>query len=301
MEAATMLKNKREDVIDKMIRISKEKPLLPEKFIPWEAPIKPKQFFLPAGLISIAGHAAYENLADTQKMNLSKLEAAQVIYSYAWSESLACIYFNRRIMNISTQSQEYRFLLRELIEEFRHQDMFLKVIDRMGVSPVEASGLHKWIGIFSTRFLPDSFLYISILTIEQMADIYGDEIRKDVNGDIVMKKAAELHHIEEARHMYFAKYWLEQYTGTANLFLKSLYNLVALCNILFMLTLYFQKVNFANTGGAALAGQFKPLKRYYYAKFARQNLSSIVDWIESWDGFNPFTKWIWKSVFKTNF
>jgi hypothetical protein len=45
--------------VEKLIRISKTKPLLPEQFVPWEDEPKEDDIFLPEELVSLAGHPLY--------------------------------------------------------------------------------------------------------------------------------------------------------------------------------------------------------------------------------------------------
>jgi hypothetical protein len=60
--------------IERLIRISKEKPLLPETFVPWNTEEAPKHIFLPPKLISLYGLPIYETLSDLQKRELARLE-----------------------------------------------------------------------------------------------------------------------------------------------------------------------------------------------------------------------------------
>ena len=50
--------------IERLIRISKEKPLLPETFVPWDTVELPEHTFLPEKLISLFGHPVYDTLTD---------------------------------------------------------------------------------------------------------------------------------------------------------------------------------------------------------------------------------------------
>ncbi|MDH4092090.1 MAG: hypothetical protein OEV74_06165 [Cyclobacteriaceae bacterium] len=46
--------------IERLIRISKENPLLPEKFVPWDVSIGVDEFYLPLELVSLRGLPVYE-------------------------------------------------------------------------------------------------------------------------------------------------------------------------------------------------------------------------------------------------
>ena len=101
-----------EATIERLIRISKEKPLLPEVFIPWHEQMLDEERFMPESLISLHGHPLWETLSAEQQRELGRHEIVQVMYSYAWSEGLACLFFNRHLLTLQPDSVEYRFLLR---------------------------------------------------------------------------------------------------------------------------------------------------------------------------------------------
>ncbi|MBS1503263.1 MAG: diiron oxygenase, partial [Bacteroidetes bacterium] len=60
--------------IERLIRISKEKPLLPETYIPWTDELQPGEYFLPSHLISLEGVTLYETLTTEQKLELGRHE-----------------------------------------------------------------------------------------------------------------------------------------------------------------------------------------------------------------------------------
>jgi len=110
--------------IERLIKISKEHPLMPDAYIPWQEEPKPDEIFLPEVLASLQGLDIYDTLTPTQKLELGRHELVQVIASYAWGESLFCLFMTRHLLTLPLDNVEHRFLLRELIEEFRHQEMF---------------------------------------------------------------------------------------------------------------------------------------------------------------------------------
>ncbi len=73
-----------EQEIERLIRISKEHPLLPETYIPWQEDPKADEIFLPELLTSLQGLPVYDTLTTAQKLDLGRHELVQVIYSYGW-------------------------------------------------------------------------------------------------------------------------------------------------------------------------------------------------------------------------
>src|SRR6188768_1660530 len=191
--------------VERLIRISKENPLLPEKFIPWDEDIEEGYHYLGKKLISLEGLPIYETLTPDQKLELSRHEVVQSMYAYAWSEGLFCLFMNRYILTLPPDHIEYRFLLRELIEEFRHQEMFSMAITRLNCEPIKQSRVQNFIGLFTAKYFPADTLFMVSLTLELIADMYGEHIRNDENAYRVLQKVSQLHNIEEARHILFTK------------------------------------------------------------------------------------------------
>jgi hypothetical protein len=295
-----MKANNFELVAERLIKVSQEKPMLPEKFVPWADEPDSQTLFLPDKMVSLQGHPLWDNMTREQQTELGRLEVVQVMYSYAWSETLACYFFNRHLLTLQPDSVEYRFLIRELIEEFRHQEMFGMAIRKLQRTPVQPSHLHRFFGNFTVRFFPSSLVFMSVLSIEFMADIYAKHIRKDPNVYSVLRKSSELHHIEEGRHIVYTEEWLKKYTEKAGFIKASLYSLVVMLNIYFMRTLYVQKEFFVQLGVENPEKYYRAAVKNYNQKFKDIALKATVEFVQSFHGFNFLTRPFWKWLLKVN-
>jgi hypothetical protein len=287
-----------EATVERMIQISKDHPLLPETFIPWNDEPGPDTSFVPERLVSLQGHPLWDTLTKQQQIELGRLEVVQVMYSYAWSETLACYFFNRHLLTLNPDSVEYRFLIREIIEEFRHQEMFGMAIRKLERVPILPTRAHKFFGNFTARHLPSSMVFISVLSIELMADIYAKHIRKDEQVFSVMRKSSELHHIEEGRHIFYTEAWLEKFTHGAGFIKATVYSILVLSNIYFMRTLYVQKDFFVQLGVNDPDKYYKAAVKNYNEKFQDFALKATIDYVNTFNGYNWLTRPLWRWVLK---
>jgi hypothetical protein len=287
-----------ESMAERMIQISKEKPLLPESFIPWADQPDSDTLFMPDKLVSLQGHILWNYLSKEQQIELGRLEVVQVMYSYAWSETLACLFLNRHLLTLNPDSVEYRFLIREIIEEFRHQEMFGMAIRKLARIPVLPTRAHKFFGNLTVRYLPAALVFMSVLSVELMADTYAKHIRKDTKVFSVLRKTSELHHIEEGRHIFYTEAWLEKFTKNAGFFKASVYSMMVLLNIYFMRTLYVQKCFFEEIGVPDPATYYKEAVKNSNLKFSQYALKSTVDFTKSFNGFNWLTTPLWRYILK---
>jgi len=282
--------------IERLIKISQANPMLPASFIPWEQEAVAEDKFLPEKLISLYGHPLYEQLTDAQKVELGKQEVVQVMYSYAWSETLACLFFTRHLLTLDNTSVEYRFLLREIIEEFQHQEMFSKVIIQLDGDPIRPSRIHHMVGKFTAKYFPADLVFMSVLAVELIADTYGKFIRRDKGVYKVLRKVSELHNIEEGRHIHYTKMWLEKFTQKAGIFKRSLYSMVVLMNIFFMRTLYVKQEIFERIGVDNPKDYQKVAYKHYKKNFAETCLDEAIEFVKEINGFNKFTRFMWRKV-----
>jgi len=284
--------------IERLIRISKENPLLPEKFIPWEEDIAEGHHYLSKNLISLEGIPIYDTLTPHQKLELSRHEVVQSMYAYAWSEGLFCLFMNRYILTLPPDHIEYRFLLRELIEEFRHQEMFSMAITRLNGQPVRPNRIQNFIGLFTAKYFPADTVFMVSLTLELIADMYGEHIRNDEKAYRVLQKVSQLHNIEEARHILFTKDLLKRYIKKAGFLKRSWYSVAIVLNILFFQKMYVKREIFERIGMNNSKQVYKMAYANYQQKFARECLGTITDFVKSFDGFNWITKPVWKLLIK---
>lgn len=283
-----------EQEIERLIRISKEHPLLPETYIPWQEDPLPDDIFLPELLTSLYGLPIYNTLTPAQKSDLGRHELVQVIYSYSWGENLFCLFMSRRMLVTSPDSAEHKFLIRELIEELRHQEMFTQAIERIGGKPLPQTRIHKFIGNFSNKYLPADFLFMGSVSIEMVTDIYGNYARKNKQVYPVLRKMFDLHSIEEGRHIVFTKALLKDYSAKAGYIKRTLYSLTIALNIYFLRTMYVKKEIFNRIGIENPDQVYKLAYNNFKQKFAERCLGDLVGFVQSWNGFNRSTRWAWR-------
>ena len=282
--------------IERLIKISKDKPLLPETYVPWLQKIKADEVFLPEQLSSLYGLPFYDSLTSDQQRELGRHEMTQVVYSYGWGEGLFCVFMSRYILSLKPESAEYRFLIRELIEEYRHQEMFAQTITTINGDPILPSRTHRWIGMFAAKYLPVDFLFMGSLSVELITDTYGDKTRKHPAIFHVLKKVFDLHSIEEGRHIHFTKGLLKRYSDNAGVIKRTIYSFVILFNVYFIRSLYVKQEVYDRIGLPDATGVYKMALPHYRNKFTGIGLTKVVEFVDSWNGFNMATRWAWRKL-----
>jgi hypothetical protein len=284
--------------VERLIKISTQKPLIPQEFVPWETVLEHHHVLMPESLLSLHGHELYDWLNIGQQKELARREIIQVMYSYAWSEGLACLFFTKHLITLDPTSVEYRFLVRELIEEFRHQEMFSLAIRKLQRKPLMPNWTHRKLAALSLRFLPADIMFMSVLGIELMTDVYGKKLREEKDVYPILQKVSELHNIEEGRHIHYTKLWLKRYTDKAGVVRRSIYSIVICLNIYFMQTLYVPKDLFETVAVMKPRKFYRAARKNLREKFSVNCLGDAIEFVDSFNGFNAFTRFIWRKVLK---
>ena len=282
--------------IERLIKISKEHPLMPDTYIPWQEAPKPGEIFLPEVLASLQGLELYDTLTPTQKLELGRHELVQVIASYAWGECLFCLFMTRHMLTLPIDNVEHRFLIREMVEELRHQEMFERAITQLGGKPIKQTRLHKFFGHFSNKYLPADYLFMGSVSVELVTDVYGNYARKNPQVYQVLRKMFDLHNIEEARHILFTKALLKRYSSKAGYIKRTLYSYVILFNILFVRTMYVKQEIYERIGMENPAAAYQLAAKNFKNKFAETCLDDIIEFVKDWGGLNRATRWAWRWV-----
>jgi hypothetical protein len=292
------ISNADKTLFERLIRISKEKPLMPETFVPWETEFVDGNIYLPESIVSLAGLPIYDQLTAFQKQELGRHEVVQAMYAYCWSEGLFCVFMNRYILNRNTQDLERQFLIRELIEEYRHQEMFANAIKKLNGNPIEVTRIQRVIAGFTAKFMPDSVLFLSCIAIEMMADQYGELIRKDSDSYPVLRKVSQLHNIEEARHILYTQAVLKRHTAGAGFLRSTFYSLLVLGNMRFFQSVYVRSEIYERIGIANPKAVRNQAFGHYQQKFANECLDTVKELVNEFNGFNWLTRPLWKWVLK---
>ena len=281
--------------VERLISLSETNPVIPDEFVPWHIGEQGEPL-MPEEIVSLQGHPLYNTLTDFQKRELGRHEVVQVMYSYAWAEGLACFIFNKRLLKIPPDSLEYRYLVKELIEEFRHQDMFAKAIRLLNGKKIRLPWFHRFVGRFHSRYMPASYQFISVLAVEMVTDVYGKLIRKSPAVYEPIRKVSELHHIEEGRHIHYTKIWLKHYTEKAGFFKRTAFSLIVLLNIWYMRSLYVTKENFEAIGVKDAGKYARIASKNLKQKFGATYLDELIEFVQDFRGFNFITKPLWKKI-----
>jgi hypothetical protein len=208
--------------------------------------------------------------------------------------------FNELLLRLTPTSLEGKYLVKMMTEEFRHQYMFAKLIDKLEVEPEPFSKLDKLIIFFFVKAFSPGLKYIVILAIEQATNLYGEHFRKNKNVFSIIRKACELHHIEEGRHIAFQKIFLEKHINNCGFLKRTMLGIFYVFTLGFMRSQYVKKAFYVNVGIANPDRFYKEASKNYKILYDKYCLKDSEAYLKSTGLMNFITKTFWNLVLKYN-
>ncbi len=116
-------------------------------------------------------------------------------------------------LTLPDRSPEFRYAYHEVIEEGQHTLMFQEFVDRSGIDLPGPPALIRWgAGVIAAlgRFCPELF-FLFVLGGEDPIDHMQRSCVRAGGAHPLLHRIMQIHITEEARHLCFARTWLEQH------------------------------------------------------------------------------------------
>jgi len=284
--------------IERLNQLSQSNALDPDTYIPWDLKIEDSLVIMPNHLFSLYETDLISTLSINQIRELQKWELSQVMSVYAWSESMACLVFNEMLFEHMPNSEIGKYLVNMSIEEYRHQKMFTRIVDNIGVGSRRYSKFHYWTAKFYTKAFSTQTKFVAILAIEQVSDMYGRHLRRDSKVSEILHKACELHSIEEGRHMAFQKICIDQFITKKSIATRSILSVYMALTIWFMRTQYIKLCFFEEVGLPNPKLYHRIAQKNYRRLFGEYCVADSMQYANSIGLMNGFTRFFWKIILK---
>ena len=195
----------REVVAGRLLAGSVKRSYNPVVDLDWDAPLVEGRYFLPPAVLSLYGTPMWESMTETQRIELSRQEAANILSVGAWFENILLQALLRNLMHQDPTSLHTRYVLTEMGDECRHMTMFGRAVAAMGAKPFQL----RWHQAVVVNLLPKTFrgtmLWVAALIGEEIFDATQRRVMDDPELQPMMSRLMRIHVTEEARHIKFAR------------------------------------------------------------------------------------------------
>lgn len=192
----------------KLVAASQRQTLDPFTEVDWSIPIDDSAYHLPPEFLPLYRTPQWDAMSEVERFAYSRHETAALCGAGIWFENVLMQIVLRHLTEIDVTDPSHRYLLVEVADECRHSTMFGEYIRQAGtpsyrptLAPTiisEEDGAGRALG------------YVMILAVEELLDVCNRATMKDDAIHPVARRIAKVHVLEEARHVSFARTYLEE-------------------------------------------------------------------------------------------
>jgi P-aminobenzoate N-oxygenase AurF len=182
----------------------------PFREIDWQLPIDDSSFHLAPQTLPLYGTGVWMRMGETERRAYSRHECASLCAAGIWFENILMHCVVDHLYDLPADDGAHRFLLVETADECRHSAMFGEYVRRAGTPAYPPHAALRTSGRLMKATTTRSAAYIAILAAEELLDASNRATTAAEDVHPIPRAMARIHVIEEARHMAFARTYLEE-------------------------------------------------------------------------------------------
>jgi hypothetical protein len=200
-----MTREDRELMAQRLLRASVQKSFDPQTDINWQEPLVDGMFYMPEHRVSLYGTPLWERMSAAQRVDLSRHEIASAASVGIWFELILLQLLARHIYDLPATSDHVRYALTEIGDECRHSVMFSRMIEKLDCPAYGPGRVAHNLGRFLKTTARGPEVFAAILIAEEILDTLQRELMTDESVQPLVRRVSQIHVIEEARHVRYAR------------------------------------------------------------------------------------------------
>ena len=195
----------REELSSRLLGSAAKKSYDPVVDIDWQAPIPADLYGLSPEWSTLYGTPLWDGLTEEQRVTLTVHEYCSISGVGIWFECLLMQLVLRDIYGEDPAQPHVQWALTEIADECRHSVMFARTAETFGAPSYQPPASILRLGkAFAAKGSGPS-AYAAILVAEEILDIFQRDLMKDDRVQPLTRATSQIHVVEEARHMRFAR------------------------------------------------------------------------------------------------
>jgi len=195
----------RELTATRLLSSSAEHSYDPEVEIDWDAPLSPDHYFVPPHRCSLYGTPLWERLTESQRITLTRHEAASTAGRGVWFETILMQLLIRDYYRQNPTTANAQYALTEVADECRHSVMFGRMIDKLDCPVYHVGAFDDALGRWLAATASGPRMFAAILIAEEVLDALQREASADESVQPLIRMVSRIHVVEEARHVRYAR------------------------------------------------------------------------------------------------
>ena len=195
----------RQELSTRLLRSAAKKSYDPVIDIDWAAPIPDGLYGLSPEWSTLYGTPLWDALSEEQRITLTIHEYCSISGVGIWFECLLMQLMLRDIYGDDPAQPHVQWALTEIADECRHSVMFARTAEKFGAPSYHPPASILRLGKAFVARADGPAAYAAILVAEEILDIFQRDLMKDERVQPLTRATSQIHVVEEARHMRFAR------------------------------------------------------------------------------------------------
>ena len=173
--------------------------------IDWAAPIPDELYGLSPEWSTLYGTPLWDKLTEEQRVTLTIHEYCSISGVGIWFECLLMQLVLKDIYGENPAQPHVQWALTEIADECRHSVMFARTAEKFRAPSYQPPAAILRLGKEFVKRFDGPAAYAAILVAEEILDIFQRDLMKDERVQPLTRATSQIHVVEEARHMRFAR------------------------------------------------------------------------------------------------
>ncbi|HET6392633.1 MAG TPA: diiron oxygenase [Blastococcus sp.] len=173
--------------------------------IDWAAPVPGHLYGLSPEWSTLYATPLWDRLDEEQRITLTIHEYCSISGVGIWFECLLMQLVLRDIYGEDPAQPHVQWALTEIADECRHSVMFARTAETFGAPSYQPPPSILRLGKAFAAKAGGPAAYAAILVAEEILDIFQRDLMKDERVQPLTRATSQIHVVEEARHMRFAR------------------------------------------------------------------------------------------------
>jgi hypothetical protein len=195
----------RQEISTRLLGSAAKKSYDPVVDIDWSAPIPADLYGLSPEWSTLYGTPLWDRLSEEQRVTLTIHEYCSISGVGIWFEHLLMQLVLRDVYGDDPAQPHVQWALTEIADECRHSVMFARTAQTFGAPSYQPPRSILRLGKAFAAQGDGPSAYAAILVAEEILDIFQRDLMRDERVQPLTRATSQIHVVEEARHMRFAR------------------------------------------------------------------------------------------------
>jgi hypothetical protein len=195
----------RQEISARLLNSAAKKSYDPVVDIDWAADIPADRYGLSPEWSTLYGTSVWDSLSEDQRITLTIHEYCSISGVGIWFECLLMQLVLKDIYGEDPAQPHVQWALTEIADECRHSVMFARTAEKFGAPSYQPPAAILRLGKAFVKRFDGPAAYAAILVAEEILDIFQRDLMRDERVQPLTRATSQIHVVEEARHMRFAR------------------------------------------------------------------------------------------------